>query len=178
MNKAQNTKNPNLFLVGFMGTGKSVVGRKVARLLQYPFLDTDEAIEDKEGLTVPQIFSHFGEQHFRDLEWNFLNEQMPSDNHVVSCGGGLITQPRCLDYIKKNGVVVVLYASIDTIFDRISGDTNRPLMQVENPRAVIEKLLEERDSIYRDAGVGIMTEGHTISEVAEHIARIYTEKSS
>ena len=167
---------PNLFLTGFMGTGKSVVGRRIARQLDLPFIDSDAWISECEGMDVAEIFARRGEAHFRELERRFVESEMPRHRAVISCGGGLITNPELLRMLKGIGVVVVFFASPETIYERISGDTQRPLMQVEDPQARIRELLAQRESFYKDAGVGIMTDGHTISQVADHVIRIYLDK--
>lgn len=169
---------PNLYLVGFMGTGKSVVGQKVAASLNLPFLDSDKTIENNEGMSVSEIFDTLGESHFRKLERKFVLEDRPQNGSVISCGGGLVTNPELLSIIKKTGVVVVLYASIETLLQRISDDSNRPLMKTDHPEKKIRDLLEQREAIYKEAGVGIMTDGHPIAKVAEHVIRIYLHKVS
>lgn len=167
---------PNLYLVGFMGTGKSVVGQKIAENLNIPFLDSDKVIERNEGMQIPEIFEKFGEAHFRELERKFVYEDKPTHSTIISCGGGLVTNTELLEVIKSTGIVIVLYAGIETLLKRISGDMNRPLMKVDDPKTKIEELLKARESIYKQAGVGIMTDGHTITEVVHHVTRIYLEK--
>jgi shikimate kinase len=169
---------PNLYLIGFMGTGKSVVGQKVAALLNLPFMDSDKMIEENEGMAIPEIFERLGELHFRALERKFILEDQPRYRTVISCGGGLVTNPELLDIIKKAGVVIVLYASVETLLKRTGSDSNRPLMKTDDPEKRIRDLLEQRESIYKEAGVGIMTDGHSIAKVAEHVIRIYLDKVS
>jgi shikimate kinase len=167
---------PNLYLVGFMGTGKSAVGQRVSQVLGMPFIDSDKWIEEDQGMSVASIFERKGEPFFRALERRFVFEDQPGCHSVISCGGGLVTQPELLQRIRLCGVVVVLYAGIETLLKRLSGDTNRPLMQVEDPRARIEALLAQRESAYKEAGVGIMTDGYSVQEVADHVIRIYLDK--
>ena len=167
---------PNLYLIGFMGTGKSVVGQKVAELLRLRFMDSDQQIEESTGLSIPEIFQQYGESHFRELERRFVMEEQPKHGAVISCGGGLVTNPELREIIKSMGVVVVLYASVEIILQRIAGDANRPLMKTEDPEGRIRELLQQRESAYKDAGVGIMTDGHSIAQVAEHVVRIYLDK--
>ena len=169
-------ESPNLYLIGFMGTGKSVVGQKVAELLQLPFMDSDQQIEERAGLSIPEIFQQYGESHFRELERRFVMEEQPRYGAVISCGGGLVTSPELRKVIKEMGVVVVLYASVEIILQRIAGDANRPLMKTDNPEGRIRELLQQRESAYKEAGVGIMTDGHSIAQVAEHVVRIYLDK--
>jgi shikimate kinase len=166
---------PNLYLTGFMGTGKSVIGARVAAQLNLPFLDSDHVIESSEGLSIPRIFEVHGESYFRELEKQFVEHEQPSHGSVISCGGGLITNPALLERIQSMGVVFVLWASIDTIFRRIASDPNRPLLQAPNPRERIEALLAQRESIYMRAGIGIMTEGMCIQDAVDRVVRIYLE---
>lgn len=174
--KSSKKDRSNLYLVGFMGTGKSTVGYRVAQMLGMPFLDSDHEIEKRAGMKVAEIFENLGEPRFREMESQFVDQWQPRSGNVISCGGGLVTNKSLLNKIQQMGVVVVLYASIDTLEKRLSRDQNRPLMQVENPKQRIEELLEERRPIYQNAGVGIMTDGHTSQEVADHVIRIYLDK--
>lgn len=167
---------PNLYLTGFMGTGKSAVGRRVAYHLGMQFMDSDHTIEASEGLTIPKIFELHGEPHFRELERKFIFGGHPNHGLVVSCGGGLIMQPGLLDHMKSFGLVIALYASPETILERVSGDTNRPLLQVPDPKARIIELLEIRNPIYREVGLGIITDGRAIHEVADHVIRLYVDR--
>ena len=172
----QHSTRPNLYLTGFMGTGKSAVGRKVATHLGMQFVDSDHAIESAEGIPVSKIFELHGEPYFRDLERKFIFGGHADRGLVVSCGGGLIMQPGLLEHMKAIGLVIALYASPDTILDRISGDSNRPLLQVPDPRARIIELLKIRDPIYRNVGLGIITDGRPIHEVADHVIRLYVDR--
>lgn len=164
---------PNLYLVGFMGTGKSAVGQRVAQQLQVPFCDSDHWIESHTGQSIPQIFAEQGEAGFRELERQFIESAQPDHRTVISVGGGLVTNASLLHRMQQVGIVFVLYASVDTIYSRIALDPNRPLMQVEDPRERIQSLLEQREAIYKQAGIGIMTDGYGIQEVADKVARIY-----
>lgn len=159
-----------------MGTGKSAVGRKVATHLGMQFVDSDHAIESDEGIPVSKIFELHGEPYFRNLERKFIFEGHADRGLVVSCGGGLIIQPGLLEHMKTVGLVIALYASPDTILERISGDINRPLLQVPDPRAKIIELLQIRDPVYRNVGLGIITDGRPIHEVADHVIRLYTDR--
>lgn len=164
---------PNLYLVGFMGTGKSAVGSRVAQQLGMPFCDSDHWIESHEGASIPEIFASRGESGFRELERQFIEEAQPLHRSVISCGGGLITNPALLARMQQMGVVVVLYASVETLYQRIAQDPNRPLMRVADPRQRIESLLSEREEIYKQAGIGIMTDGYGLHEVADKVTRVY-----
>ena len=164
---------PNIYLVGFMGTGKSTVGRSLAKNLGYTFIDSDEQIQESAGMTIPQFFEARGEKAFRELERRFVESGHPRRGCVVSCGGGMISQPGILEQLKKKGWVISLFASPETIYERVCGDANRPLLQVKDPLARIRQLLEERLPDYRKADLGTPTDGRTCDEIVQHIAQIY-----
>ena len=165
----------NLYLVGFMGSGKSAVGRSVASELGMRFIDSDVAIEAETGLSVSAIFDQFGEAHFRELEQSFIERGHPDCGCVVACGGGLITQEGMADQLRDRGVVICLFASVDTILQRTRANAKRPLLNVANPRAQIEKLLEERRPFYQQAGIAVSTDGRSLPEVVDHVAHIYSK---
>lgn len=176
MNTQADTR-PNLYLVGFMGTGKSAVGRSVAESLGLRYLDSDHAIEQKAGRTISAIFADEGEPHFRTLERQFVETGHPSHGCVVSCGGGLILQPGILEILKTKGVIVVLTASAETIYERTKNNPNRPLLQVENPLTRIRELLGQRLPIYQRAGIEVMTDNRKLKEVASHVERVYRREA-
>jgi shikimate kinase len=156
-----------------MGVGKSAIGRRAARELGFRFIDSDQEIEKGENRTIPEIFERDGEAHFRKLERKFIETGHPDSNCVISCGGGLVIQPGMKELLKKKGVVICLFASPESIVERTSRNTNRPLLNVENPEARVRELLKEREPIYMDSGACITTEGRTIPEVVRHMIRTY-----
>lgn len=167
-----NTK-PNLYLVGFMGTGKSTVGRQVAQRMGLNFVDSDHAIEAAQGKSIPDIFAAEGESAFREMEKAFIESGHSSEGNLVSCGGGLVVQPGMMDLLKSRGLVFSLIATAKGIYERTRHNSNRPLLQVEDPLAEIEKLLAVRDPIYQQAHCCILTEGRTVGEVVSHVCRSY-----
>ncbi len=164
---------PNLYLVGFMGTGKSTVGRQVAQRMGLNFVDSDHAIEVEQGKSIPEIFAAQGESAFREMEKVFIETGLSAEGNVVSCGGGLAVQPGMLELLKSRGLVFSLIASAKGIYERTRYSSNRPLLQVEDPLAEIEKLLAVRDPIYQQAHCCILTEGRTVPEVVNHVCRSY-----
>lgn len=168
----------NLYIVGFMGTGKSAVGRKVARKFDLHFFDSDLEIEKKTGLTIKDIFQVQGEAAFRKMEREYVETGHPPDGCVIACGGGLVMQPDILDVLKSKGVVVCLFASTDTILERTSRNQKRPLLDVDKPDEEIRKLLEKRNAIYMRSGTGVTTENRSISEVGAHVCRIYRKEAA
>ena len=173
MSDAKNEGKPNLYLVGFMGTGKSAVGRSVAQRLGYEFIDSDQAIERIEGRSIPEIFETNGEATFREMERNFVENGHAASGKVVSCGGGLVVQPGMLELVRSKGPVVCLLASPETIFERTSKSDNRPLLKAGDPLTRIRELLVKREPIYRKAGTEVLTDGRSINDVATHVIRIY-----
>lgn len=164
---------PNLYLVGFMGVGKSAIGRRVARELGFRFIDSDHQIEKEQGKKIPEIFASEGESHFRQLERQFIESGHPEADCVVSCGGGLVVQPGMKELLKEKGIVICLFASAESIIERTSRNKNRPLLNVPDPAAKVRALLKEREPIYMDSGTCITTEGRTIPEVVRHMIRSY-----
>jgi len=166
-------KRPNLYLVGFMGVGKSAIGRRVARELRFKFIDSDEEIEKCAGRKIPEIFASEGEAAFRKMERAFIESGHPDEACVVSTGGGLVVQEGMAERLKEKGIVVCLFASVETVIERTSRNSNRPLLNVENPEARIRQLMAEREPIYMNAGACITTEDRSIIEVVRHVIRSY-----
>ena len=175
MNDMKQIKFPNLYLVGFMGVGKSALGRRVAKELNYQFIDSDHSIEKEYGRPIPEIFKNEGEASFRQYELEFIQSGHPSSRCVVSCGGGLVIQDGMKELLKDKGVVICLFASLETIIERISRNSDRPLINVSNPEARIRELFAERESVYMKSGPCISTEGRSIAEVVRHILRTYKD---
>ena len=173
VNQESHKTKPNLYLVGFMGVGKSAIGRRVARELGFKFLDSDHEIEKQVGKKIPEIFASEGETKFRAYEKAFIETGHPATGCVVSCGGGLVVQEGMSDLLKSKGIVICLFASVESIIERTSRNSNRPLLKVSDPEARIRELLAEREPIYMDSGACITTEGRTIPEVVNHMMRTY-----
>lgn len=182
INRGQSTGTPsspgvNLYLVGFMATGKSTVGRALAGRLGFQFYDSDAEIEHRQKMSIPEIFASEGEERFRGYEREFIETGHPDSHSVVACGGGLVTRPGMIDLLKKKGVVICLYATVETILRRTAGNRNRPLLNVENPEERIRKLLAEREPYYRRSGTLILTDNRSLSEVVEHLRRVYMREA-
>ena len=156
-----------------MGVGKSVLGRRAARELGLRFIDSDHQIEKKQGKKIPEIFADEGESYFRNLERQFIESGHPKMGCVVSCGGGLVVEPGMKELLKQKGVVICLFASAESIIERICRNNNRPLLNVDDPATKVHALLKKREPIYMDSGACITTEGRTIPEVVRHIVRTY-----
>ena len=163
----------NLYLVGFMGTGKSTVGRLLARQLGLQFLDSDHEIERKAGKPVSKIFAEDGEAKFRALEREFVEQGHPEHGVIVACGGGLVVAPGMLELLRSRGVVICMHAPIETILARTMHTSHRPLLQVENPEARLRELYAAREEIYRRTGTMVLTDKRPMREIAAHVLRVY-----
>lgn len=139
----------NIILCGFMGCGKSTVGKLLAKKMGLSFVDMDSYIEEKAGMTVKEIFAKFGEPHFRDLEHQACIELNSTGNKVIGAGGGTLTFDRNTEVLKQNGTVVFLDVSYEVLCSRLKNDTTRPLLQCENRNEKIKELLEARTPIYK-----------------------------
>ncbi len=139
----------NLVLIGYMGTGKSSVGRTLARLAGMRFVDTDDLIVAAAGRTIPEIFAAEGVEFFRQLETQVLRDLAESGGTVIATGGGIVTRPENVPLLHALGLVVWLTADEDVIFERVSRNRNRPLLHTENPRETMLNLLHERLPLYR-----------------------------
>ena len=138
----------NLVLIGFMGSGKSSVGKVAAKALGFHFVDTDQMIVERAGKPISEIFADEGEAAFRALESEVIECLSRVSKHVVSTGGGVVISSRNREALKKLGFVVCLTASEDVLFERVSRNTKRPLLQTENPRETLSNLFRERDILY------------------------------
>jgi shikimate kinase len=147
----------NIILIGFMGTGKSTIGRILAERLGYQFIDTDAKIEVEQGKTVGKIFETEGEAYFRDLEAKLAFELSANNYQVISTGGGFVLNPRNITVFKPEGTIVAFTAPARIIYERVKGDVQRPLLAAADPLARISELLLERAPFYQDADLIIET---------------------
>ena len=152
-----------------MGTGKSSVGRFVAEQLHFDYLDTDDLIESRVGRTINDIFARDGETVFRQMERLMVVELAERTRTVISTGGGLPLGPGNLDSLKQHALVVCLWASPETVFERVGGQNHRPLLNDPDPLGKIRTLLAAREPAYRQADVLINTEMRSIKEVAQQV---------
>ena len=167
---------PNIVLVGFMGTGKTVVGQELSKNLNMPMIDTDDVIEEDSGMIISDIFAQLGEPHFRDLESEAVRKVSRLDGYVISAGGGAVIRESNVQEFKKNGIVFCLSATPETIFKRVSYETHRPLLQTENPMKRIRELLEQRAPYYARSDYTIETSKRSVSDIASEIAQIFAQK--
>jgi len=162
----------NVILIGFMGTGKSTIGRLLSKSLGYPLIDTDHHIEAQEGRPITEIFANEGEDHFRDIETQLLRDlqSQQAHKHIVSTGGGIILREENRQLLQELGFVVWLVATPENILERTARNRDRPLLHTEDPAETIRKLIEYRKPFYAEsAHLTLETTGLTFSEITTGI---------
>jgi shikimate kinase len=159
----------NIALIGFMGTGKTSVGRLVAEQLHFDYVDTDEMIQSATGKSITDIFQTDGEKAFRNLEEKVVEELAHRHKTVISTGGGLPTNPENLIKLKTHALVVCLWASPEKIWERVKNQSHRPLLHDPDPRKKIRELLAVRGPAYKKADVLLNTEVRSLREVAQQV---------
>lgn len=162
-------ESKNIYLVGFMGTGKTIVGKLLAKKLERKFVEMDEQIERKEGKRIAELFAHQGEAYFRQCETSMLNEIAKESGLIVSCGGGIVVDQHNREVLQTTGVMVCLTASVDVIYERIKGCTSRPLLAVTDPKREIKNLLAQRLPFYAQAHYTVDTSSLSVQEVVEKV---------
>lgn len=169
VSRQESSRMKNVVLTGFMGTGKTDVGRLLATRLGFAFLDCDGEIERQYGMTVSDIFARFGEDSFREREAAVIARLSEREHVVIATGGGAVLRSDNRAHLRKKGVIVCLTASAETILRRTETTYHRPLLNVPNPLDRIRELIETRRPYYEDADIIIDTEGKSPAEVAEEI---------
>jgi shikimate kinase len=155
-----------------MGTGKTSVGKALAKSLKRQFVDLDDLIEAKESTKITDVFAQKGEAYFRKVEKNALREVAQREGLVVACGGGVVLDEDNINLMKKTGKIICLASNAETILDRTKGYTHRPLLNVSGPRAKIEELLKLRAPFYAKADYRIDTSDLIIEEIVKKILEI------
>ncbi len=163
-------KKDNVILIGFMGTGKSTIGRLLAERLGWTYADSDARIEQEQGVTIPALFERDGEAGFRELETEVLLRIMAEGRQVIATGGGAVLAERNRRAMLDNGFVVTLQASKEAIIARVSGDTGRPLLQ-GNLEERVTTLMENRKHAYDFADFIIDTTGLQPDDIAARIVQ-------
>jgi shikimate kinase len=169
-------KRMNIYLIGFMGCGKSEVGRCLERNFGQKLVEMDETIEKQNGMTISEIFREQGEETFRKMETDFLKKLRFQKKLVVSCGGGVPMRECNVCEMKAGGKIVLLTATPDTVYQRVHKTRNRPLLKDRMTVEGIRELMEERRERYEKAAdIRITTDNKTPAEIAEEIMRILEE---
>lgn len=162
----------NIYLVGFMGAGKTAVGKALASKKKWNFVDLDELIALKEKRSIPDIFARDGEPYFRRAEKQALKEVSKEKKFVVACGGGIVLDKENIKIMKETGAMICLTASLEVILKRTSGLTHRPLLNVSDPKKQIDLLLKFRAPYYAQADKTIDTSKLSVNEVVGRILKI------
>ena len=158
-----------IYLVGFMGCGKSAIGRRLSYFLKIPYYDMDREIVRQQGMTIPEIFEKFGEAHFRKLETEFL-QNFRNESCIIATGGGVAISKENRKIMRRTGLVFFLDATFEDIYMRIKNDKNRPIVQ-KSTKAELQQLYSYRKKFYREAGhIQVLTEGRSLRMIVEYIA--------
>lgn len=162
-----------IVLVGLMGTGKSSIGRKLATVLDLPFTDADDAIEDAAKMTIPEIFERYGEAAFRDGERRVIGRLMEAKRGVIATGGGAFINDETRSLILDKAITIWLDADVDTLVDRVGRKDNRPLLKNGDPREILTRLRDERNPFYSMAPIHVMSRpgphSHTLNTILKAI---------
>ena len=166
-------RSPNIVLVGFMGTGKTSIGRRLSSQLRMRYVDTDDIVERDSGRRISDIFAEDGEPAFRELESEAVRKVSKLHNHVISTGGGVVLREVNMTELKRNGIVFCLTATAEEIYRRVGHQAHRPLLQTPDPLAKIQSMLAERRPYYAEADHMIRTTGRSFGEIMSHIRRMF-----
>lgn len=160
----------NIFLIGFMGAGKSSIAKELSKRLQMNIVEMDQRIVQEQGMSINEIFEKYGEDHFRDIESQLILDLGNTEPVIVSCGGGVVIRQENSQYMKKSGKVVFLTAKPETIFERVRYSKERPILNGNMNVEFIADLMAKRLPLYEAAAdVMIHTDGKTVAQIAEEI---------
>ena len=160
----------NVYLIGMMGSGKTVTGQALAGLLDYAFVDLDAEIQTKEGRSIPEIFAGSGESYFRDIESSVLEHFSKQDEQVIATGGGIVLREENVRRMKKTGKVVLLKASAESLWQRVRYSKDRPLLNQPDPFGALRQILSDRGMYYENAcHFSLLTDGKIAEDVATEI---------
>ena len=175
-NEGAGVDERNIVLTGFMGTGKTEVGRRVAARLGRPFVDMDARIEEREGRTIPQIFAQSGEPYFRRLEAALVKELAAQRGLVIATGGGALIPEENRRLMVASSLVICLWADEETLLHRLRHDTQRPLLARPDWQRYLRDLLAARRPAYESLPYHIDTTGKTVDEVVEAVLALVRSK--
>ena len=170
--QAQKLFSYNIILIGFMGAGKSTVSQYLKDVFAMHVVEMDQLIAEREDMSIPDIFATYGEEYFRDLETNLLIEMQSHKNAVISCGGGAALREKNVAEMKKNGRVVLLTATPETIFERVKDSNDRPVLNGRKNVKGISELMEQRREKYEAAAdIVINTDDKTVLQICEELVQ-------
>ncbi len=161
----------NIVLTGLMGSGKTSVGKLVAKKLRLKFVDIDSEIEKDAGLKIREIFEKFGEEYFRKLESSKCKEVSKLQEYVISTGGGVVLNPDNIKNLRRNGLIINLRANPKILWQRVKDKKDRPLLNVNNPVEILSHLLERRKEFYDDADIIIDNTDLSLEETADRVIK-------
>jgi shikimate kinase len=167
--------NRSIVFVGLMGAGKTVIGRRVATMLDLPFIDSDHEIETVSRMTIPDLFQRYGEPEFRALEQRVIQRVLEGGPQVLSTGGGAFMNAQTREAVAAHGISVWLKADIDTLMERVGRKPTRPLLQNADPRSVMERLMAERYPVYATADVTVLTREERKEVIADEVVAALDE---
>lgn len=166
----------NIVLIGFMGAGKSTISDYLSTMFAMDIVEMDQVIAEREEMSIPDIFATYGEEYFRNLETSLLIEMQEEKNTIISCGGGVALREVNVKEMKKNGRVVLLTASPQTIYERVKDSNERPLLNGRKNVKAISELMEQRREKYEAAAdIVIQTDHKTILQICEELVQRLTE---
>jgi shikimate kinase len=165
-----------IVLVGLMGVGKSTVGRRLAKRLGLPFVDSDSAIEDAAGATAAEVFERYGEDDFRDGERRLVARLVDGECRVIATGGGAFVDPRTRDLLKERAITVWLDAPVDVLAERTARRDTRPILRTADPRATLARLDEERRPTYAEADIHVRSGDGAHNDVVDAIIDALRER--
>jgi shikimate kinase len=169
----------SIFLIGPMGSGKTAVGRQLARMLDLEFHDSDVEIEARTGVDIPLIFEKEGETGFREREREVIDSLTAMNSIVLATGGGAVLLPSNREHLSARGCVVYLQTSVDQQLERTRHGRQRPLLYTSDPRTKLRELLEQRLPLYEEvADVVVNTDGRRVNAVADEVLRLLGERST
>ena len=160
----------NIFLIGFMGAGKSTIAKALCKELQMQLVEMDARIVEEQGMSINDIFAQYGEDHFRDIESQLILTLGEEGNTIVSCGGGVVVRSQNIEFMKKSGKVVFLSATPETIYERVKNSADRPILNGHMNVEYIAELMEKRRALYEAAAdIKIETDGKSRSVICKEI---------
>jgi len=162
----------NIVLTGFMGTGKTTIGKELSKVLNMKLVDIDAEIEKAQKIKINEIFRMYGERYFRDIETDMIKKLSKGKNIIISTGGGAVLRDENMEALKENGIIFCLNASTETIMKRTARSEDRPLLKVENPKEKIGEMLSCRRPFYEKAGIMIETDCKSPLEIVQEIMAI------
>lgn len=168
----------NIYLVGFMGTGKSTIGRELAKVTGRAFIDMDHEIEKRLDMTVNKIFETFGEDFFRNKEKELAFELIEKSNYVVSTGGGTIMNEEIYDAFRRSGLMICLTTDKNELLERLARTSKRPQLQSDSLENKVEELLRERSIVFDSVPIKVNTSNRTPMEIVGKLVKLFKIRNS